>query len=99
MSLDNTSKRGFSNLKDTNAPNSVQVSHKNIEFQDPQAITFSKNMSSSSSNSQRKITSKPSIDLSASSSSLALENFISYANPTSNNSKSTQFELISLNIP
>jgi len=84
MSLNNTTKRGFSNLKDSNVSNSVQVSHKNIEFQDPQAITFSKNMSS---NSHRKITSKPSIDLSASSSSLALENFLSYANPASNNSK------------
>lgn len=86
MSLDNTSKRGFSNLKDSNVPNSIQLSHKNIEFQDPQTITFSKNMSSS--NSQRKISSKPSIDLSASSSSLALENFTSYANPASNHSKS-----------
>lgn len=85
MSLNNSTKRSFSNLKDSNVSNSIQVSHKNIEFQDPQAITFSKNLSS---NSHRKITSKPSIDLSSSSSSLALENFTSYANPISNQSKS-----------
>jgi len=92
MSRNNLTKGSSSNFKDLNMlipdPNSLQISHPNLEFQDPRSITFSKQPNTTNN---RKNGGKASINLPTTTTNMTLENFYPFVNINSNKSKGSPF--------
>ena len=96
MSLNNISRRGLATLKDLNTTtnmnmNTIQISHQNLKFNDPQPMA---SLKAQGSFSNRKNTVKPPSDLQTSTSNLNLGNFLSYANLNSTKSRGKYYSRI-----
>jgi len=99
MSRNNLTKGSSSSFKDLNMlipdPNSLQISHPNLEFQDPRTITFSKQ---SNSTNNRKNNGKASLNFQTTNTNMSLENFYPYVNINSTKQKGTLLNKIALNL-
>lgn len=84
MSRNNTTQRGLTNMRDSTPSltlNTIQFTQPNPPVPDPQTLTFSRGLGSTSS---RKNGSKPSFTFNNTSGNMTLENFLPYAKNNSN---------------